>query len=220
MPSPAYLIVWDLDRTLGVFDGLARMRDAATPVEVELRPGIGRALERLTAEGFAHTVLSLATLDYAELALRGAGLRRHFLEVAGPRQRAKGDAQGIGTSYGIPEAERPARMLFVGDQLQIDAPLDRRVLLHLEPHALRRPAARLVELVLGLLDRGRGSLAAGFMDLLGAGQPSGEIARRDLGRAGRLLLVPRDHQCPVVACEDEPAEALAAERVRFVPGEV
>jgi hypothetical protein len=220
MAAPPYLIVWDLDRTLGVFEALERVRDTAVRVEIELRPGMGRALERLADAGFAHTVLSLATPDYAELALRGAGLRSHFLEVACQGHRFKGDAAGIAQSHGIPEAERGARMLFVGDHVLYDAPQDARVLLHLEPRALRRPADRLVELVLGLRERGHGSLRAGFDELLGAGAAPDEIAPRDLHGAGRLLLLPRERACPVVAFEDdEQADTASAERVSFVPAE-
>ena len=95
MASPAYLIVWDLDRTLGVFDGLEKLRAVNERAQVELRPGIGASLDRLSREGFSHTVLTLATPDYAELALRGTGLRHHFLEVACQGQRPKGDVEGI-----------------------------------------------------------------------------------------------------------------------------
>jgi hypothetical protein len=211
MPPPPYLIVWDLDRTLGVFEGLERVNDTAVPVEVELRPGIGRALERLGDAGFAHTVLTLATPDYAELALRGSGLRGHFLEVGAQGQRQKGDAEGIARTFGIPEAERPARMLFVGDHVLFDVPQDPRILFHLEPHVLRRPAAELVELVLALREQGQGSLRAGF----------DQLAPRDLAGVGRLLLLPREHASPIVTFDDQGlAPVDAAERVSFVPDEI
>jgi len=203
MASPAYLIVWDLDRTLGVFDGLEKLRAVNERAQVELRPGIAAALDRLSREGFSHTVLTLATPDYAELALRGTGLRHHFLEVACQGQRPKGDVEGIGETLGIPEAERPARMVFIGDHVLFDAPQDPRVVLHLEPNAVRRGADQAADLVLKLRELGDGSLRAGFDDLAGANAPFEELVRRELPGTGRLLLLPRAVACPVVAFEEE-----------------
>ena len=220
MAGPPYLIVWDLDRTLGVFDGLEQLRDPATPMQVELRPGIGAALSELSAAGFVHTVLTMATPDYAELALRGTGLRHHFVEVACHGQRPKGDALGIAHTHGLPEADLPARMLFVGDHVLFDAPQDARVLFHLEPHVLHQPASRLVELVLELRERGGGALRAGFDQWLGPVEAHDEVVRREVARVGRLVLLPREHASPVVAFdEDEPPGAPGGERVTFVPAE-
>jgi hypothetical protein len=220
MAASPYLIVWDLDRTLGVFDGLERLLDPATPMQVELRPGIGAALSELSAAGFAHTVLTMATPDYAELALRGSGLRGHFAEVACQGQRPKGDAEGIARTHGLPEAELPARMLFVGDHVLFDAPQDARVLFHLEPHVLHQPASRLVALVLELRERGGGSLRAGFDQLLGPAAAYDELVRRELEQVGRLVLLPREHASPVVAFDEEvPTRAPAGQRVTFVPAE-
>jgi hypothetical protein len=220
MAGSPYFIVWDLDRTLGVFDGLERLRDPAAPMQVELRPGIGAALAELSAAGFVHTVLTMATPDYAELALRGAGLRGHFVEVACQGQRPKGDVEGIARTHGLPEAELPARMLFVGDHVLFDAPQDARVLFHLEPHVLHQPASRLVALVLALRERGGGSLRAGFDHLLGPAEAFDEIVRRELVPVGRLVLLPREHASPVVAFDEEaPTGAPAGERVTFVPAE-
>ena len=48
MPPPSFLLVWDLDHTLGVFDTLAEMRDDTLPVTVSLRQGIDEALTQLS----------------------------------------------------------------------------------------------------------------------------------------------------------------------------
>jgi len=71
-------------------------------------------------------------------------------------------------------------MLFVGDHVLFDAPQDPRIVFHLEPNALRRPAAELVELVLALRERGRGSLARGFVELLGPAAPMEDVAFREI----------------------------------------
>lgn len=221
MAPPGYLIVWDLDRTLGVFDGLERLRTLTDRIEVSLRAGIGDALDRLSEEGFSHTVLTLATPDYAELALRGTGLRHHFLEVACQGQRAKGDAEGIARTLGMELEALPARMLFVGDHVLFDAPQDSRVVFHLEPYALRRPAARLVELVLELREAGEGSLRAGFEAMAGPEARLEEIVRAATCRAGNALLLPRAEACPVIAFdEDDSAEPERGDPVSFVPADV
>src|SRR5262245_7294465 len=110
MPPPAFVLVWDLDDTLGNFHVLTDTRRWTEPATVHLRPGIAAVLERLSAEGFVHTVLTLASSAYAELALRGTGLRHHFAEVSGVGQRHKGDADGIAQTFGIAPEECPHRM--------------------------------------------------------------------------------------------------------------
>src|SRR5262249_31791755 len=145
-----YVIVWDLDLTLGDFSALSRQPDSVDPITVLVRPGLAETLRTLAAADFIHTVLTLATPLYAEIVLRGTGLRRLFERVEGLTQRLKGDAAGLGYALGIPEDERPHRMLFVGDHPLFDAPQDGRVLFHIEPHALSRPAADLARLVLHL----------------------------------------------------------------------
>src|SRR5262245_32975117 len=113
--APHYLIVWDLDGTIGVFDALEHLKDPDAPVTVTLRPGIEAALTRLAAEGFAHVVLTMAGRAYADLALQATDLRRHFVEVSCAGERFKGDAEGIAHAHGIPDDEMPDRMIFVGD---------------------------------------------------------------------------------------------------------
>src|SRR5262245_15009586 len=96
MRPPRFIVVWDLDRTLGEFSALERVRpDDGANVTVWLRPGIHDALARLSGEGFSHVALTLATPTYAAMALRGTGLDVHFIEIAGAGQRRKGDALGI-----------------------------------------------------------------------------------------------------------------------------
>ena len=137
--SAPYLIVWDLDETLGTFTTIADAPGAGQEATVHLRPGIREAIERLMGEDFIHCVLTLAMPAYAEAALRGTGLRELFLDVAGRGQRPKGDASGLAELFGIPKAQMPERMLFIGDHPWLDPPTDPRVVFHLETRALRRP---------------------------------------------------------------------------------
>jgi hypothetical protein len=219
MAAPAHLIVWDLDRTLGVFDGLEHVRDPGLEISVLLRPGIDAALCELSRAGFAHSVLTLATPDYAELALRGTGLRHHFLEVACQGQRPKGDAEGIAATFGLPFDELGDRLLFVGDHVLLDVPQDPRVVFHLEAYALRRPAAELVALVLALRERGKGSIRAGFDAIAAGSSLEGELGRATVEGAGRLLLLARTTACPVLAFDDDEQSEEQGELVRFVPAE-
>jgi hypothetical protein len=216
MSPPPYIIVWDLDRTLGEFSALEGAEDGE-PVTVRLRPGLDEALERLSAAGFAHVVLTLATPSYAELALQGTGLRARFVEVAGAGQRRKGDARGIAETHGLLEGEIPDRMIFVGDHPWNDAPTDHRVVFHIEPFALRRPAEPLAALILELLRRGEGSLRRGFDALVSAAPPgvlSGTV-RHDLPGVGQVLLAPRVDDCPVIIFAEEPAAGGQGTPVTF-----
>lgn len=222
MAPPRYIIVWDLDRTLGVFDAIGRSRGDGAPVTVFLRPGIEAALARLSAEGFAHVVLTLATPAYAATVLAGTGLRPHFLEVACAGQRPKGDTEGIARTHGIPLDEVHHRMLFVGDHPWYDAPRDPRVVFHIEPFATRRPAEPLADLILELRRRGTGSLRRGFDDL--AGQPAppegpaeGPVTR-DLPGIGPVMLAYRKDECPVIVFATEPAEGESGTAVTFEMG--
>ena len=217
MPSP-FVIVWDLDHTLGAFDTLegAQPRD---PVTVELRPGIDEALTQLSQEGFSHTVLTLATPTYAEIALRGTGLRDHFIEVAGAGQRNKGDVEGIAHLLDMKLSDCPHHMLFVGDHPLMDAPRGGGgVVFHVELDALSRPADDLLALVLALRDSGDGSLARGFDALARQGEPADGMRRLALDGVGRLLLMPSEHNPPVVAFEEAGSHSSTA--VTFEPGAV
>jgi hypothetical protein len=215
-----YVLVWDLDRTLGRFDALDRATHAST-VTVMLRPGIASALEALSRAGFVHTVLTLATPIYAALALRGTGLRDHFDEVAGVGQRAKGDVAGIAERFGLAQHERGRRMLFIGDHPLFDAPTDPSVVFHLELRALSREAAKLTALVLALREEGSGSIRAGYDSLLerSSGAPMRRVAH---GQAGALILVPRDDECPVVVFDDSDSTAPEPRGtdVTFAPGPI
>jgi hypothetical protein len=221
MSAPRHIVVWDLDHTLGEFSALERSRRDDVPVTVRLRPGLEAALERLSAEGFAHVVLTLASPSYAEMALWGTGIRRYFLEVAScPGHRPKGDAHGVAATYGIPLEEAGDRLFFVGDHPWFDAPRDPRVVFHIEPAALRRPAGPLAALILELRRRGEGSLRGGF-DRLAAERAAGEkMARHDLPGVGPVVLLPREDECPVVLFEEEPAAHEAGTTVTFVPAEI
>jgi hypothetical protein len=217
MTAARHLIVWDLDRTLGVFDPIQRAAHAGGPLTVHLRPGIDAALTRLSTEGFTHVVLTLATPRYAALALAGTGLRRHFVEVACAGQRPKGDVEGISRTYGIPSDEVHHRMFFVGDHPWYDAPTDPRVVFHLEPLAMRRRAEPLADLILELRRRGDGSLRRGFDDLAAQpGAPDGPVTR-ELPGLGPLILAPRKDECPVIAFAAEPAGGEIGQPVTFEP---
>jgi hypothetical protein len=210
-----YLIVWDLDNTVGEFDALQGAEGNADGVRVRVRPGLAEALALLTREGFTHTLLTLASPRYAELALRGTGLRDHFARVEGYGQRGKGDTEGLGRAFGIPEGERPRRMIFVGDHPLFDAPEDPRVVLHLEPFAMTRPAADLARLLLHLRASGNGSLRDGFYTLgrtarwwqrLLRRPPMrvGEPVRREVTGLGALLLLDPGDVCPRLGFADPP----------------
>lgn len=230
--SDRQVIVWDLDLTLGDFAALDRREEAAGPVPLRLRPGMAEALGALAAAGFRHAVLTLASPRYAETALRGTGLRDYFELVEGLGQRAKGDAAGVGADLGVGEAERPHRMLFVGDHPLFDAPQDPRVLFHLEPFALSRPAADLVRLVLHLRDVGGGSLRSGFDRLirrragwsrlwpLRSRIPWDRPVRRFVPGVGDLLLLACRERCPVIGFENRPEPGAPPAEFPVVPAEV
>jgi hypothetical protein len=229
--SARYVLVWDLDGTLGNFEALRRFPldgPLTEELRIQVRPGLASALAALMKEGFTHTLLTLATPRYAEIALRSAGLRDCFELVEGLGQRGKGDAEGVGAALGLPPEERGDRMLFVGDHPLYDAPRDPRVLFHLEPHALLRSAADVVSLVLHLRARGDGSLRAGFDRVVGRAPwwrrllrrsgPIPEPVQRTVEGLGELVLVPRPGDCPVIAFAGPP-ESLGEPTVHAVPHE-
>jgi len=202
---------------------MAHLATAHEPVTVKLRPNIHETLDRLADEGFAHTVLTLASHTYAEVILRATGLRQHFLEVCGVGERAKGDAEGIARKFGIPVEECHQRMLFVGDHPLFDVPQDRRVVFHFEPHPLRRSAEAVADLALTLRARGQGSLRAGFDELARPERGPGGIAHISIDGLGPLVLARRDDGCPIVAFDDEHRTAAREDEgtaVTFVPAEI
>jgi hypothetical protein len=213
----SHVIVWDLDLTLGDFSALNCIGDPAGPVTVKVRPGLERTLRKLSEAGFTHTLLTLASPLYAEMALRGAGIRPFFVRVEGLGQRYKGDAAGIAGALGIPENDLPHRMVFVGDHPIFDAPQDPRILFHLEPMALSRPARDLRRLIVHLRDSGNGSFRQGFDRVarqrtgwrrLWPFQPplrSDTPVRRSLAGVGDVLLLAGGERCPVIAFKDPPA---------------
>ncbi len=230
--SPPYVIVWDLDKTLGDFSALNGQADQTGSVRILLRPGLAGALDVLSAAGFTHTVLTLATPLYAETVLRAAGLRDRFARVEGLGQRPKGDAAGVADAFGIPERERPHRMFFVGDNHFFDRPDDTGVVFHLELFALERPASAAARLVLRLRELGGGSVRRGFDRLLPsrpwwrvltpwrpAHQP-GQPARVCLPEVGELLLLSRAGYCPVVGFETGPTDGASPDEHTFVPAEL
>lgn len=229
--SNSYVIVWDLDNTLGEFEQLNCRGDSAEAISVRLRPQLRGALESLQQAGFQHTLLTLSTPIYAEIVLRGCGLRDFFAQVEGYGQRGKGDAAGIATDLGISEADRPHRMLFVGDHPINDEPRDPRVVFHLECFALTRSAMDLARLTLYLRERGEGSLRTGFNRV---GQPHHWLARLlpwrnspplnrpvecDLPDLDSVLLLQRDNGAPVIGFAQPPEPAREADVVSFVPGD-
>jgi hypothetical protein len=215
--SSPYVVVWDLDRTLGLFDALEHEHDARE-VTVFLRPGIADAIHELSRAGFTQTVLTLATSRYAEVALRGTGLRDYFVEVAGVGQRAKGDAEGIGDLLGVPAKDRPHRMFFIGDHPLFDAPEDSGVVFHLEPNALNRHARDVVRLIATLRELGSGSLRKGFDQLVGKPKDAKAI-QLEHAALGALLLVPRRDQCPVICFEGD-GDEVGGTPVTIVPSSI
>lgn len=221
MAQAPWVLVWDLDLTLGSFDELTLRRRPRGAVTVKLRSGLEDALGRLSGEGFVHTVLTVATPAYAEAALRGAGLRVYFHEVAGRGQRSKGDAAGIATALGVPAEERAAKMLFVGDHPIYDPPADPDVVFHLETHALERSAALVADLALELREQGRGSLRRGF-DCFWSQGPSPAFSlptTRSVAGLPPLVLHNAPPDAPVVAFDDGAALDAPAPSIEFVPAE-
>jgi hypothetical protein len=122
-------------------------------------------------------------------------------------------------------------MLFVGDHPLFDEPRDPRVVFHLEPCGLSRPAAELTRLVLYLREVGGGSLRRGF-DRLGrpaawwkklwpvAGVPGDGLVRRWVPRVGDLVMVARPDGCPVIGFEKPPNPAGTPTEHCFVPADL
>ncbi len=225
------LIVWDLDDTLGDFRALEGARAADAPVRIRSRPGIAGSLRALGRAGFDHAVLTTAAPLYAEVALRGAGLREFFARVEGRGQRRKGDAAGVAAGFGIAPCELADRVLFVGDRLDFDEPDDPEVVFHLEPWALTRPAAELTRLVLHLRRAGRGSIRDGFRRFgQGAGSwrvwkrrppmPVGQAVLRRADGLGPLALLERAGACPVVGFAEPPAAGAVAGEHEVIPSRV
>jgi hypothetical protein len=212
-----HVIVWDLDLTLGEFGALNFVNDPCGVVTVKVRPGLEKALRKLSEAGFTHTLLTLASPLYAEMALRGTGLRPYFVRVEGLGQRPKGDAAGLADALGIGETDRPHHMMFVGDHPLVDAPQDPRILFHLEPQALSRNADDLQRLLLHLREAGNGSFQRGFERI--ARQRTGwrrlwpfspslnknKPVRRSVAGIGKLVLLACEERCPVIAFNDPPA---------------
>lgn len=230
MSTSPYLLVWDLDGTLGDFYALERHLQPQESISVQVRPGLGEALTLLSTAGFVHTVLTTASWSYAELALRGIGLRDRFAHVEGRGQRNKGDVAGLAQHFGIPTQEIPERILFIGDRVAFDEPDDPRVVLHFEPWAMTRPASQLAELVLQLRRLGQGSLRAGFDRLAERRSwwpwkrrvvpPEGMPVLRPLKPLGEVALLYRQQACPIIGFPTAPNPAVAAEEVVFSPDAV
>lgn len=227
----SHVIVWDLDDTLGHFGQLNKAGESTTPITVKVRPGIRQALDALSRAGFRHTVLTLASPLYAEIALRGMGLRDCFMRVEGRGQRGKGDAAGLGEALGMKPDELGHRMLFVGDNTYMDAPQDPNVVFHLEPYAVTRPAAELTRLILHLREVGDGSLLHGFErlglqhmsrkpDPLPERLPRGGLIRCTVAEVGQLLMCAPEDACPIVAFEKPPDADTTLIEISFVPAEM
>ncbi len=224
-----YVIVWDLDMTMGDFQPFYDAPESDSPVTVSLRPGIIAALKRLQGEGFIHVLLTLATPFAAEVILHAMGVRDLFSAVYGRGQRPKGDAVGIGELYNIGQRQRPHRMIFIGDHPLYDPPQDDRIVFHLEPYALQRPANHFVELLLYLRRQGRGSIGGGFDRALTGRTglwarpttdvvaPTGEPVRREVPGLGPVLMLKGPDSCPVIAFEEPPDEEFVSDECVFVP---
>jgi hypothetical protein len=226
-----YLLVWDLDGTIGDFGALEGDWTLDSPVRIRIRPGMAEALQALGRAGFLHTLLTTSALLYAEIALRAAGLRDLFARLECRGQRPKGDAAGVAAAFAIPPRDRAARVLFVGDRLDFDEPDDPEVVFHLEPWALARPAAQLARLVEHLRETGGGSIREGFRrvgrgprrwQLLFRRPPVvvGETVERQVAGLGLLLLLERSGKCPVIGFGEPPAGTVTASEHEVVPARV
>lgn len=223
-----YLIVWDLDGTLGEFSALENRILSNEPIRITTRPGLQQSLKSLTEAGFGHTVLTMATKTYADLALSGSQLIDHFQRVEGIGQRNKGDVEGIAKAFDIPMSEAPDRMIFVGDRMIFDEPRHRDVLFHLEPAALAQPADRLEKLLLHLRETGSGSLRQGFRKL-SLGEPRwyhrwfkqkvtvDKPIRRQIDELGSIVLIERSDACPVVGFEHPVTTPVTTQEHSIVP---
>jgi hypothetical protein len=227
-----YVIVWDLDGTIGDFEALHQQGECSTPIVVRVRPHLAETLQTLSDEGFVHTLLTRASPLYAEVALRATGLRPFFARVEGQGQRDKGDAAGLAKELGLPEEELPHRMIFVGDLPVFDEPQDARVLFHLEPCFLERSASEFQRLVLHLRELGGGSLRQGF-DLLGnpirwwqwlipltPKMPVGKPVRASVPGVGQMILMIRRDGCPIILFENQADPPASPTESCFVPAEV
>ena len=226
--KPETVIVWDLDGTLGHFSSMP-IRESSERITVLLRHGLADALRDLSAAGIVHTVLTMATPLYAEMVLRGTGIRPFFRMVEGQGQRYKGDAAGIGTALGLSDEELPHRMLFIGDHPYNDAPRDRRVLFHFEPQAMSRSARDVAHLVFHLLNVGQGSFQRGFESLLGqpswwnslwSRKPESRLIEVDVPGVGRIGLAERAEDCSIIWFAQPPQSAVEPTRHDLLPSEL
>ena len=230
--APPYIVVWDLDDTLGNFEALSGKSDASDKVTVYLRPGIEGALCELMRNDFKHVLLTLATRTYAELALRGTGLRDAFSCVEGSGERTKGDVQGIAKSFNLPTEEQPHRMIFVGNHPIFDRPQDSRIVFHFEPHALTRSANELVNLLICLRETGNGSIRQGFnklryrsnrwyLRLMMKVKPNDQdLTRRKLPTGEEVLLVEHPDGEATVAFSESPDRIESSSAHEFVPSKI
>lgn len=223
--SGAPILVWDFDETLGDFRSLYQHWDRSKPVTVRLRPDLRPALEQLSAAGFRHRILTLASSVAAEGALRAAGLRDHFEAIEGLGERGKGDVDGIAACYGLSEVERGERLVFIGDHIVNDRPQDPRVLFHLELQALERSALDCAALLLKLRELGQGSFLRGFLKLRRGrwyrafGAFEGEPRLRQVEGLEPLALVTMEAG-PIIAFAEEVRAPKEAEELSFIPEEL
>jgi hypothetical protein len=228
MNADSVVLVWDLDKTLGFFEPLYKSWDRDQPVTIQFRPGIIDTLENLNKQGFTHRLLTLASLPAAQMVLGAAGIRDLFVAIEGIGNRGKGDVSGIGRAHNLTEKQWPHNMLFIGDHPFNDAPVDLRVVFHLEIHALSRPAKQLESLILQLRERGHGSIRRGFDAIEGGSKKwwpfwkrqsyhSNKPTLRQLPGIEPLALMNGPKICPIIAFERAPEEPQKPEDCTFVP---
>jgi hypothetical protein len=73
------VLCWDLDRTIGLFDGLAYLDSPKSEVprayrSLLRRDSINTVLDRMSGNGFHHYLTTAATEDYAREAIKRASL--------------------------------------------------------------------------------------------------------------------------------------------------
>ncbi|RPI72337.1 MAG: HAD family hydrolase [Desulfobacteraceae bacterium] len=126
-------IFWDLDGTLGFFEGILALMKGEEPQshtksEFGIRFGIKTALPLLTTKGYTHVITSLAKSDYVTNVLRLTGLQPFFQRVfcgdTGLFQSGSGKVY-LGVLKGLDLSVETAKddVIIIGDSAG-DKPLD------------------------------------------------------------------------------------------------
>lgn len=166
VPAPKVdrLVCWDLDETMGQFYGLyARMNGHRYSRSDGIKPGIRKALEKLSALGLSHAVTTAAPKREAFEALEKSGLMAHFLHVFYDdliMRDVQKDYSVVARHFGIPESERRKKIIAVGDIIQLD--IHNGGVFIWEEHSPYHSALPSASLIAMLSEAGGGDFWAGF----------------------------------------------------------